>query len=126
MKPFNLKEYLEDPSRKVVTRDGRDARIICTDRLTGVYPVVALWIDEDLNGNPYEKIDSYTINGKYDAVLENEQDLFFASGEHREGWVNIYRNKTNGENFCGKIYDSEDDAKSQTDILTTIKIEWEE
>ena len=32
MKQFNLKEYLKDPNKKGVTRDGRNVRIICTDR----------------------------------------------------------------------------------------------
>ena len=32
MKQFNLEEYLKDPNKKVVTRDGRNARIVCTDR----------------------------------------------------------------------------------------------
>lgn len=32
MKQFNLKEYLKDPNKKVVTRDGKNVRIICTDR----------------------------------------------------------------------------------------------
>ena len=40
MKPFNLDEYLKNPSRKVVTRDAVNARIICTDA-RGVYPVIA-------------------------------------------------------------------------------------
>ena len=31
MKQFDLQEYLKNPSRKVVTRDGRDVRIICTN-----------------------------------------------------------------------------------------------
>lgn len=31
MKPFNLEEYLANPSKKVVTGDGRKARIVCTD-----------------------------------------------------------------------------------------------
>ena len=31
MKPFNLKTYLENPSRKVITRDGRPVRIISTN-----------------------------------------------------------------------------------------------
>ena len=35
MKPFNLQEYLANPSRKVVTRDGRQVRIICTDAKCG-------------------------------------------------------------------------------------------
>ena len=32
MKQFDLKEYLKGPNKKVVTRDGRNVRIICTDR----------------------------------------------------------------------------------------------
>lgn len=79
MRPFNLDEYLKDPSRKLVTRDGNDARIICIDRIAGIYPVVALWIEKDFNGNPYEEIDSYTIDGKFTAGFENERDLFFAN-----------------------------------------------
>lgn len=78
MKPFNLEEYLKYPSKKVVTRSGRNVRIICTDRLTQGYPVVALWINEDYNGNTYEHINSYTINGRYDPCITYECDLFFA------------------------------------------------
>lgn len=32
MKQFSIKEYLANPSRGIVTRDGRSVRIICTDR----------------------------------------------------------------------------------------------
>lgn len=42
MKQFNLEEYLKDPNKKVVTRDGRNVRIICTDRKGTEYSVVAL------------------------------------------------------------------------------------
>ena len=31
MKQFNLEEYLKDPSREIITRDGRPVRIICTN-----------------------------------------------------------------------------------------------
>ena len=41
MKHFNLEEYIQNPSRKVVTRDGRNARIICTDA-KALYPIIAL------------------------------------------------------------------------------------
>ena len=41
MKQFNLDEYLQNPSRKVVTRDGRKVRIVCTDK-KGACPIVAL------------------------------------------------------------------------------------
>lgn len=29
---FNLKEYLKNPNRKVITRDGRDVKIIRIDK----------------------------------------------------------------------------------------------
>lgn len=32
MKQFSLDEYLKNPTRPIVTRDGRSVRIICTDR----------------------------------------------------------------------------------------------
>ena len=118
MKQFNLDEYLKDSNKKIITRDGKSVKILCTN-LVSDKPVVA-----QIKGTGYSL--SYPKDGKCSACQDSIDDLFFASGEHREGWVNIYRNKTNGESYCGKIYESEDDAKSQTDILTTIKIEWEE
>ena len=39
MKEFNLNEYLKNPSQKVVTRDGRVVRIVCTD-VKGEYPIL--------------------------------------------------------------------------------------
>lgn len=41
MKEFSLEEYLKNPDREVVTRDGRKVRIICTDR-KGATPIIAL------------------------------------------------------------------------------------
>ena len=42
MKPFNLEEYLANPSRKIVTKDGRKVkRVLCTDAM-GPYPIVVL------------------------------------------------------------------------------------
>ena len=39
MKPFNLKEYLKPHPQKVVTRDGREVMIICTDSTMGDYHI---------------------------------------------------------------------------------------
>ena len=120
MKQFNLDEYLKDPSKEVITRDGRAVKIYCTNYCSSNFPIVA-----EIEGWNCSEI--FTREGHYDgSKQESPNDLFFTSGEHREGWVNIYRNKTNGESYCGKIYESEDDAKAQSDILTTIKIKWEE
>lgn len=42
MEQFSLEKYLANPSRKVVTRDGRRARVVCTDKKGFEYPIVAL------------------------------------------------------------------------------------
>ena len=41
MKEFNLQEQLANPSQKVMTRDGRKARIVCTD-MKNEQPILAL------------------------------------------------------------------------------------
>ena len=72
MKPFNLEEYLANPSRKVVTRDGRKARIICTDKKSeDGFSIVAL-ID---NGKD-ELLETYT---KEEYTYGTSYDLFFAT-----------------------------------------------
>ena len=42
MKEFSLEEYLKNPNRKIVTRDWRNVRIICTDRQGEGRPILAL------------------------------------------------------------------------------------
>ena len=42
MKQFNLEEYKKNPNRKVITRDGRSVRILCTDQKGTEYSVIAL------------------------------------------------------------------------------------
>ena len=32
MKQFNLEEYKKNPNRKVITRDGRSVRILCSNK----------------------------------------------------------------------------------------------
>ena len=124
MKEFNLTEYLKDPSQKVVTRDGRAVRIICTDAKQD-FPIVALIYDEE---KQKENIECFFENGKYlffDAD-DSPNDLFFVPIK-REGWVNIYRD--NNTTYIGDVYPNEKDAKEYKDddlYITTIKIEWEE
>lgn len=118
MKQFNLQEYLANPSRQVVTRDGRKLRIICTDRKNhNSYPIIAL-VESDEDD---EKIRSYTIDGKWSVNgVESRFDLFFAP-EKKVGWMNLYKNLVhNSEEVAKKI------AAGDEDYITTIKIEWEE
>ena len=124
MKQFDLKEYLANPSRKVVTRSGRNVRIICTDKKGYDYPIVAL-IENKLEG--YEGVIYYTKDGKCTANESSMNDLFFAPEKH-EGWINIYRDSDNGRVYTGRPYDSKEDAEKRKsdEYVTTIKIEWEE
>ena len=122
MKPFNLKEYLAKPSRKVVTRNGRSVKIICTDRKHSRYPIVAL-VKSRFTEN--ESIVCYTKEGKlYDDVLM-DVDLVFVS-EKKEGWINILKNNS----VFPDIYETQDLAKEygmhRPGYVDTIKIEWEE
>ena len=131
MKQFNLEEYLKNPSRKVVTSDGRSARIVCTDRVLGDFPVLALVMDKSGNEDTY----SYKTNGQYNETGISNSDLFFAPEKH-EGWVNIYKAGAHRETLVcmvnryvgSSIWPTEEAAKTAADPdpVATIKIEWEE
>ena len=121
MKQFNLEEYTKNPNRKVVTRDGRNVRIICTDKRGADFPIVALVECENKEETCY-----YTKNGCWDFDTESANDLFFAPKKHK-GWVNIYENRI-WEYEAGVIYGNEKDAKKHCtpDCIATTKIEWED
>ena len=125
MKPFNLEEYLTNPSKKVVTREGKPVRIICTNRLDEKYPVIAL-----VNNENSEICCSYTTFGKLyiDKNKDSELDLFFAPVK-KSGWINLY--KMNSIISPGpRAYDTKEEAESaagdKSYYISTIKIEWEE
>lgn len=122
MKRFNLDEYLKNPNRKVVTRDGRSVRIICSDRNDNTYPIVAL-----VGKN--EEVRNYTRKGQYFNNTPGPNDLFFAP-EKKEGWVNIYLDAENSSYVETCIYKSKEEAeengKKWSRYITTVRIEWEE
>lgn len=119
MRPFNLDEYLKDPSRKVITRDGRNVRIICTDFDNHDFPVVG-----EIKGHKWPL--SFATNGMSIKGRQLCNDLFFAPEKH-EGWVNVYMNYN--ERNVGALYSSKEDAlkvaKGYDTYVTTVKIEWE-
>lgn len=124
MKEFSLEEYLKNPDREVVTRDGRKVRIICTDR-KGDNPIIALVYNANV-GQEYGY--SFYPDGKYFIDKDDEFDLFFAPTKH-EGWMNLYK-KNFGRVIGDWVYNSEKEAKKiaagDEDYITTIKVEWEE
>ena len=125
MKQFNLDEYLKNPKRKVVTRDGRSARIICTNRLGDNYPVLAL-----VNNECVEQCCSYTTFGKFDGNKNRDCDLdLFFTPEKKSAWINLY--KMNSIISPGpRAYDTKEEAESaagdKSYYISTVKIEWEE
>ena len=124
MEPFDLEKYLKNPSMNVVTRDGRDVKILCTNYYLGNQCVIAEVedIDRSFSFNQY--------GVQYGTTGDSPLDLFFATKKH-EGWINVF------EDFDGnpciedpRIFtskeDAEKDGKDYVSYITTIKIEWEE
>ena len=125
MKRFNLDEYLKNPARKVVTGTGRNVRIVCTDRRNSGYPIVALIEDEDKD-KP-DEVRTFTKDGCWNvAGDEISFNLFFAP-EKREGWINLFRDSTDNEIYCSKVYPTKEKAMDSIGAFyATIKVEWEE
>ena len=124
MKEFNLDEYLKNPSLKVVTRDGREVRIICTD-MKSRYKIVGLVYAKK---DDTESVEIFQENGTLFTHTTSNYDLFFAPTK-REGWVNIYKRMSNCLYVEESIYSSKEYAiknKFGDSYVTTIKIEWEE
>ena len=127
MKEFNLTEYLKNPSQKVVTRDGRAVRIICTDFKSQMNkPIIALIKEDEDEENAF----NFKENGRWH-LPENEEslkDLFFAPVK-KEGWVNVYFSVDKGKYVGEEIYNSKEEAIKNSKYriyIATIKIEWEE
>ena len=125
MKEFSLEEYLKNPERKVVTRDGRKVRILCTDR-KGDTPIIAL-VNDANDGQEYGY--AFYSDGKFFRDGGDELDLFFAPEKH-EGWIVINKWADGERDTNGIIYDTELDIPNKPQVGThrvaTIKIEWEE
>ena len=121
MKQFNLEEYLKNPSRKVITRDGRSVKIHCTNYYIGNRCIIAE-IEGDSFSQPFYR------NGKVQSCEINPLDLFFAPEKH-EGWVTVYKQEKDGCYCTGSVFDSKEKALEAADnhnYVSTIKIEWEE
>lgn len=130
MKQFNLEKYLrlkeEGKEPKIVTRDGRSVRILCTDRkkengeeIIGLIP----------GRGGSELLASWNIpDGNFFPKRGSNKDLFFAPTKH-EGWTNLYESSDGGHDM-GCLYKTKDEAirniHGSKRHIATIKIEWEE
>lgn len=123
MKPFNLEAAKN--GAKLITRDGRPARIVCWDRKDKDYPLLALLENEE---GDHEVYYSFTLNGQVFWEEEDDCDLFMAPTQH-EGYLNIRKiAKTMGCACGGRIYEDKEtaDAHATTDRVACVHIEWEE
>lgn len=122
MKEFNLDEFKKNLSQKVVTRDGRSVRIVCTDA-KNEFPIIALITNDDK-----EILMDYNNNGKVSLDEITDLDLFFEPIK-KEGWVNLFKDEELPF-INGDVYKSEKDAKEaaidEPDFIASVKIEWEE
>lgn len=124
MKQFSLEEYLKNPSRKVVTREGNPVKILCTNYNSTYYPIIA---EIYYNNCGTTKSNGFTKNGEKISNIETTDDLFFKTEKH-EGWINVYKGLIK---FRGAfIYPSKEEAlekgKELDSYITTTKIEWED
>ena len=123
MKEFNLDEYLKDPSQKVITKDGKSVRIICTDAKQECPVIGLLSLDDKSETTVY-----YKKNGRWLADNQDYWDLFFDTIK-KEGWVNLFKDEELPF-INGDVYKNEEEAKEaaqgESDFIATVKIEWEE
>ena len=124
MKEFNLTEYLKNPSQKIVTRDGRKVRIVCTD-MKSRYKIVGIVYDKK---DDTESVEVFQENGTLFIHTTSNYDLFFAPVK-KEGWVNVYFSVDKDKYVGEEIYSSKEEAIKNSKYriyIATIKIEWEE
>lgn len=123
MKPFSIKEYLENPNREVVTREGKPVRILCTDLDDNDYPVAAAIRNRHT--------DKFTADGLFQLRKKTKYDLFFGR-EKREGWALIYKETAlRASHLSPEIYDTKEAAERVWEAnlgieCSIVKIEWEE
>ena len=119
LKPFDLEAA--KAGKPVCTRDGRSVRIICFNRESIGFPIIALIKNGDTEG-------VYQFDDKGRSNIDDEErgyDLMMLP-EKKEGWVNVYKDGDN--NYRSTIHTNEKVALSRkgSACITTIKISWEE
>ena len=94
MKQFSLDEYLKNPSKKVVTRDGRNVKIYCTN-YAHERSIIA-----EIEGTGISE--SFAGDGKYYTYESSKNDLFFAPEKETEEHI-ITRDNIPLNWSCGKL-----------------------
>lgn len=125
MKRFTLTEYLKNPDRRVITKDGRSVRVSCTDRnwIDATHIIALVTIE-----NGVELTKSYSTEGRSVFGQDNGPDDLFFAPIKKEGWINMYKTMSGGAQI-GQIYSSKEEAemgRKDANYISTAKIKWEE
>lgn len=125
MKQFNLKEFLKNPNRKIIGKDGVNVRIVCTNVKNGDYPILAL-IPNKFGD---EFIAFFDVNGNSSCTSYR---LFFEPNQKskKKGWMNVckYGDSKQFTLVGNVIFPTREEAlkdKSEYSV-DTIPISWEE
>lgn len=123
MKQFSLEEYLKNPLKKVVTRDGRAVKIYCTDYIDKC----GMFIIAKIEGNAYSY--SFREDGRFLDCKETDNDLFFVPEKHG-GWANVFKSSKGNNVITSDIFESKEEAekagKNYNNYVATAKVEWED
>lgn len=126
MKQFSLEKYLQDPTRKVVTRDGLPVRIVCTD-VKSPKPIVACVECYDPR---YEDVKRYYSDGT--CTCATAEDTLFFAPQKQSMWIFLYVDKSYGRAECiqrSGLLGTKEEAEEQMKILNGFaltEITWEE
>jgi len=108
---------------KVITRDGREGRVICTD-LNNPQPIaVAVWSNSK---GTREHINQYLKNGKVSDSDNMMQDILLPP---KKEYVNLYRNDSFGNYSLGEAFSSREEAERYVcgaagfKLIKTIEVE---
>lgn len=125
MEQFSLDEYLKNPDRKIIGKDGVNVRIVCTDAKNGNYPILAL-IPNKFGD---EFIAFFDVNGNSSCTSYR---LFFEPNQKSKkvGWMNVCKYGDN-QHFSlvgGIIHPTREQALTERPdyVVDTIQIRWEE
>lgn len=122
MKPFDIEKA--KAGAEVVTRDGREARILAFDFVSSDgQPIIAAIYDGTI-----ETISQHKTNGAfYTMARESNQDLMMAPVKVVK-WIRV-NDQGNGPYVVAKMFDSEQEAREAYPAATMVAIapvEWEE
>lgn len=118
-KPFNLKEALA--GTRVTTRNGQE--------VTGLHFFAGCVSDYPLVGLVEGELNTFTIDGRVSQFGESDFDLFLGV-EHKEAWVNVYRNGDGSHRLGLELYPTEGEARAgqnpNAGFVYTARVQWEE